>query len=404
MASGPHARLALLVGALTCACSVGRAHAPQLPTAEERCRASGGVAQPLVADWGAAERAQLESMASRGAIAVVYTGCELRLLPGCNPLGRYQWRRTTLSTDSYGFHDAEELGARLPLSAVSLRAELEQRGGLQLTTSVIGQVELQDYQPATLGMNPACLEATHLVRSISIGASELSSLGAVGMSGGAQASLGALSASRQSQEMVLRRAGLLASCVNAPPDTLPADCSAPIQLFLEPIARADRPQIAGAPVNVRFVSQDSEVTWDVMADGRVLCATPCEQVVDPRRALLLRADGEMLQREQRLEVPDLLQYGDADHLTVRARPRRTGELTTGITLTSLGGTATLTGITLGAVGYGTGDGAMTRAGNITFVASVPVVAAGLWLLIDSMAKVQVLDAHGGAAAQVRVSQ
>jgi hypothetical protein len=349
------------------------------------------MAQPIVAEWSAAERAQLGMLMGRGAIAVSYTGCELRLLPSCSPPGRYAWRRTTLSTDEYAFSTADELAAQLPLAAAELQATLASKGGLKLVTTVAGQLELSDHPPESIGYFPACNEATHLVRSIAVGASELRSAASGTVNGGITAFSVGAKGTTSSSESVVHRSGNSQTCAMATQESLPIDCAAPIQLFLEPIARALRPQVVSAPLSVNFLSADSDVQWDVEADGRTLCQTPCSQVVDPTRAYLLRTSGGFMQQEQRVEAPRLDAFGLRDKLTVRARPRSLTKLASGATVTTFGGIAAVTGIALLSVGYGIDDYSMGKAGLITFSVSPALLIPGIWLLVDSQAKAEVFD-------------
>jgi hypothetical protein len=390
-------RLGLLLLCFS-ACSVPRAKAPTLPSAAERCRASAGLAQPIVAEWSAPERAQLSALLGRGtAIGVSYTGCELRLLPMCGPPGRYLWRRTASSTDEYAFSNLDELDAKLPLAAVELRATLQSQGGLRLLTTVAGQLELSFHPPESIGYFPACNEATHLVRSVAVGASELRSAASGKLSAGLEAFSTGVNGSSSSTEAVLHRSGDSRACLMATQESLPIDCAAPIQLFLEPISRALRPQVASAPLSVTFVSADSNVTWDVEADGRTLCQTPCSQVIDPTRAHQLRTGGGFMQQEQRVDVLLLDSEERRDQLMIRAKPRSMGKLGAGATVTTFGGLAFATGVTLLSVGYGTNDYRMGKAGVITFSVSPALLIPGIWLLVDSQAKAEVFSRVTGMA-------
>ncbi len=348
------------------------------------------MAQPVIAEWSAAERAQLETLIARGAIAVVYTGCELRLLPACNQPGHYLWHRTATSTDEYAFRDEDELSAKLPLAAASLRASLAQKGGLRLTTTVVGQLQLTDYSPSAIGLVAACNEATHLVQSVSVGASELSSMANREIAASATALQIGASGTTRSEEAILHRSGMSATCAVASQESLPRECAAPIQLFLEPIPRAARPQVTSAPLSVHFQSQESGVVWAVESDGRTLCQTPCSQVIDPTRGLRLSTAGGFMQQAQVVDVPDLLQNAGTERVTVRAYPRNTAKLAGGITMTTFGGIAFATGVTLLSIGYGMENADLGKAGLITFVASPALLIPGIWLIVDSMARAELL--------------
>src|SRR5688572_10646054 len=109
----------LAVSALPCGCaSMGlgpRASAPEMPTTLTKCKVAASSDNPLVTEWPASEKANLEARLRQGAVAVEYSGCEMRLLPQCRLRGSYQWRRTTTATDVVEIHDADELYTKLPL-------------------------------------------------------------------------------------------------------------------------------------------------------------------------------------------------------------------------------------------------------------------------------------------------
>lgn len=375
-------------------CGSTRVRAPTLPSAEELCRASSGMANPVVAEWNAAERPVLARLIRQGAIGVVYTGCELRLLPGCTLPGRYTWHRTTTFADEFTVSSANELGAKLPLARVELRATLESYGTLRLLTTVIGELELEGHPPESVGYVQACNEATHLVRGISVGATELRAVGGSKFDAGLDAYAFSASSTGQSLESVVHRTGDLRTCTTATEVLLPTECAAPIQLHLEPIARMLRPQIAGAPLSVRFLSSDSDVSWEVQADGRTLCQTPCSQVLAPTDTLFLRASGTFMMQEQRVEVPDLQSYAGQDHLAVRAKPRSVGELGGGVVMTTFGGLAAVAGTALLSIGAGVDNDTMRNGGLITLLASPALLVPGIWLIVDSQARVDVM---GGTA-------
>src|SRR3954470_10637174 len=92
-----------------------RAVIPQAPTELGKCRVAASQTSPLVTEWPASEKANLEVMLHGGAVAVAYSGCSMRLLPQCRVRGSYQWQRTTPATDSLEINDSDELYAKLPL-------------------------------------------------------------------------------------------------------------------------------------------------------------------------------------------------------------------------------------------------------------------------------------------------
>jgi hypothetical protein len=143
----------------------------------------------------------------------------------------------------------------------------------------------------------------------------------------------------------------------------------------------------GAPVappeatNVTFVSS-TEKRWDVRLDDSAVCTTPCAIAVPPLHFVTLHSHDI---RPTKLSV-GYLPRGD---VLVSAKPRDDGPFAAGVTFTSLGGMALVTGITLTAVGYGTDNGAMRTAGLITGVAGAAVTAGGIQLIRKALPTVHV---------------
>ena len=51
------------------------------------CAATKDPLHPLIVEWPAASRAELEAAAQRGAVVVSYAGCTLKVLTGCHAPG-----------------------------------------------------------------------------------------------------------------------------------------------------------------------------------------------------------------------------------------------------------------------------------------------------------------------------
>src|SRR6266545_378847 len=114
--------LALSLGTLP-ACAGPRYLGPSVPELRAggapRCRTGAGRSNPLVTEWPASEKANLEALLRGGAVAVEYTGCSMRVLTTCRLPGSYGWLRTTPSSDVVEIDDVDQLYAKLPLGAVS---------------------------------------------------------------------------------------------------------------------------------------------------------------------------------------------------------------------------------------------------------------------------------------------
>ena len=229
----------LFVGAtpLGCGGMLGAGHPlsapPPVDTAGEKlCKIAALHERPLVTEWAASEKADLEGRVSSGqVVAVRYSGCELQIIDGCKLQGRYAFRRTTLSTDTVEIHDEDDLYAKLPLGAVGLEGELARSGRLAVRTTVAGEFRL-DATPAGPLDQGACREATHVVTAVSVGAFSLLAGGAVSASAGLDARVGKAGLSGKREETTVRQAGDDRACRDATEASPSPMCASPLQVFL----------------------------------------------------------------------------------------------------------------------------------------------------------------------------
>src|SRR5688500_15741152 len=168
--------LSMLAGAAACGGPDGgraRAAIPELPGGG-RCRVGAGQSSLLVTEWSATEKSNLEAQLSAGpdggAVAVAFSGCDLRLIPDCRLPGSYVWQRTTPSRDTIEIRDSSELYAKLPLGAVSLSGELERSGTLFIEATVAGHRRLTGATASEVPDTGSCADATHIVNGLALGA------------------------------------------------------------------------------------------------------------------------------------------------------------------------------------------------------------------------------------------
>jgi hypothetical protein len=156
-----------------------------------------------------------------------------------------------------------------------------------------------------------------------------------------------------------------------------------------------QPEDAPSPppgARVDFVSSGG-IQWEVLVDRQPACATPCSLWLDPARWVTMRT------RERR---PLRLEVGRVGHgeTMVIAKPLSTGAYATGVTFTTLGGAALVTGITLGAVGCSTDNRGMCTAGWITGGAGLVVTAGAIWLIQRSLPRLRIAPAAYASGAAV----
>lgn len=401
-------------GALLAACAYDspavRAQSvlPRAPAELGRCQVAASQSSPLVTEWPASEKANLEVLLRTGPVAVAYTGCSMRVLSECRIRGVYRWTRTTPATDSLEINDADELYAKLPLGAVSLEGELKRSGKLSVQTMVAGQLRVDGATVADVPREGPCAQATHIVSALSLGAFALKAGGQRNASASAGVtSIGDTGLKHERSADLLRSAGDFDSCSSGTDEGPNMNCASPIQAFLAPLPGRTEEEGPPGTTKVDFVSANPASRWDVYADDKVICTTPCAQWVSTERPVMLRAREEaFMAAPDKVQIPNLLAHGGEGHLQVQAHPTARGELAAGITFTTFTGMAVLSGIALTSVGCLAGRGSgLCTGGVITLGIGAPLLAGSIWMITDSMPKAEIIPHDGGqlyAAPQRRL--
>ena len=96
-----------------------KAKAPEASTGQAKCKVAASSENPLVTEWPASEKANLEARLREGGVVVSYSGCEMKLLPQCRVRGSYGVRLTTTTADVVEIHDSDECYAKLPPGGAS---------------------------------------------------------------------------------------------------------------------------------------------------------------------------------------------------------------------------------------------------------------------------------------------
>jgi hypothetical protein len=380
-------------------------------TALAKCRVAASHDEPLVTEWPASYKARLEAMLHHGAVAVAYSGCELRIVEACALRGSYEWRRTTLSRDSTDIGNEDELYAKLPLGADGLSSTLRSAGSLHVLTTVSGQMQLTDSSQVDAGSMAACSQATHVVTALSVGAFKLVAGGEVG----AKLKVGPLAGgSAEESATILREAGDPTKCASATSTEPNADCRSPIQVFLAPLARGAAPKAgpeagglvlnpfgplapaapaadegprAPGAIHASFRTPFGDSgTWTFRdGSGATLCKLPCTRWVVPAPGYVLVRESPMKgEPDERVPFPAETPYKEgADVGEQLVAP--VGSTAWGIGLTVGGAAATAIGIGVFAASSGaSGD----QAGPIiaaTLLGSFGIagVVLGIPLMIKS---------------------
>lgn len=246
----PHARLvtllALVVSTFFLLGCPGTQVITNTPTVEDAddqqatCKVARDPLNPLVVEWPGTAKVDLEAASKRGLVAVSYAGCTMKVLTNCQIEGTYELESTTPARDRIEISDANELYAKLPLGAASLKAELSLDSALALDYIAVGQRIAAAPPKASDG---DCQDATHYIRTITVGAFKLDvrAKGKVGAEAGIGSAGGGIG--RQEEAKKLRSQGDIDVCAKTPESP---ECGAILQLGLAPLNRNKGKTLASA--------------------------------------------------------------------------------------------------------------------------------------------------------------
>ena len=242
----PRVLLAVLAVGAGSGCPDKEGRGPEIPdnpalAGAPRCRPVQSSRAPMVVDWPATEKAQLEATAAKGLVVVRYEGCELEVLSDCRVVDHEGalliYDRTPLSPkdEVYKIDDLDALYAKMPVGAAGLEAKLERSGSLAVTTTVAGvleapelveMVEYGGFDPERL--QGRCDGATHAIVRAKTGAYELTAGAATKAGGSVEVGQAGAGGSRSRSIEILSRDGDPARCHD--PDRPARSCDALLQI------------------------------------------------------------------------------------------------------------------------------------------------------------------------------
>ncbi len=140
------------------------------------------------------------------------------------------------------------------------------------------------------------------------------------------------------------------------------------------------PKVEGpaGTIPVEVLSGDSGYEWEVFAGNEHVCTSPCQGFAEPGRPLMLRSGEDHIQLGYGVEA-----YRNLGPIRIRAVGTDHGSQVTGITFTSLGGMALITGGALSLVSLGSDRPGLATAGFATLGGGAVLTAVGLTLLLNS---------------------
>lgn len=275
---------------------------PPIPD-EEPCDPQGldQVLSPLVIDWPATLRGDLET-AMAGQVAVLAFSCdEVRVLSACKVSGAYDYRGISLKTDSTLISGKDNIRASFGGIAFGLSADLQRDAKLDLATVLVGKLGTTRTSLYRGELASECAGATHFVQRADVGAFAMSTGTSVQAGAAAEVWGQGLSAGAASKEARSKTDGDPKQCqqADAEAESAPERCRALIRVSLVPI-REGNPDAAGA-LEARGSSGADSIGCP---EGFVFSQGACRRRSDRVKTYLCREKDEVECRVQ-CELGDL---------------------------------------------------------------------------------------------------
>jgi uncharacterized protein len=239
-----------------------------------------GNGEPLVVDWPATARANLEVAMHDGIAVVSFRPTGLEVLTNCHVEGSYGYVGTTVKEQLVRLESADEVKANLPLGGLGIAAkiggEFEQGAVVDVALMMVGKFRTTRRNATKMDLVGDCANATHMVRGAIVGAfaldkgTKMKARAAVEVFGvGAGGGTASTSGFRQ-------RDGNVGDCQRANPDSSlpPGQCSALVRLELAELgqsAKATNP--SGGPLPDAQDESTSCPAGMVMVEGKCASAS-----------------------------------------------------------------------------------------------------------------------------------
>lgn len=238
------ATLVATVAAASCGGPAAQKMRPADPTyaqaTGQRCVTGDGNPQPLVVDWQAETRTDLEVSMRRGVAVVAYDCKALRVLPDCTLDGNYNFIGVSYKEQKLQLKTVGEIKANLPagIIAASASAELQQGASLEVELSIVGK-QMSSVNDGNAGqLRGRCEGATHFVRAVTTGAFTLDTKTNAAVDTKLAVAGAGASTKGSSDKQWHQKDGDRAACQSAAAtaSTPPANCTTPLRLDLVAIA------------------------------------------------------------------------------------------------------------------------------------------------------------------------
>lgn len=227
---------------------------PDAPTASEALGEAHGTAcaqsDPMIVDWKADQRAELEASMRQGIVVVAYDCTGFHVLHDCHVDGSYAFIGVTPKEEVIRLADADEVRANLPLTGASLAGHIGGSVGrgttLDLALMISGEQRAANQTASKEALRGACSGATHIVRGATVGAFAMTTGSSAHVAAAADVFGAGVGSDSASSKSVLNRDGDPDDCRSGhlTDPTPPERCGAPLRLHLAVLGKARKGPLA----------------------------------------------------------------------------------------------------------------------------------------------------------------
>ena len=276
-----------------CGTGAHEAMRPEPPTAAEATGrtsipAVDGPSSPLVVDWKAEQRADLEEAIHDGIAVVAWDDKGLRLLKRCHVTGSYGYLPVQVKKDVVRLESADDVRASLPLGGLGIAGKIgggfSQGTTLDIALAMVGKRRTTWNDVTRDDLTGKCDRATHYVRAILVGAFAMKTGSRAHAEAAAEIFGAGASGESSSSKDVGTSDGRLDACEKATGEEAkpPSGCAAILRLELEPIVAAgSRPVAEPKPATQETKTVESKAEEGCPL-GFVFSGGACKKSADDR--------------------------------------------------------------------------------------------------------------------------
>ncbi len=217
----------------------GAAKAPGVPDGECDPKALSGVVSPLVLEWPAGARSDLEAAVHDGVVVVAYSCTGVKVLADCKVKGNYGYRAVTARTETTLIEGKDDIKASFGGAAWAVAGNLTRDAKLDLTTILVGKLSTPraSVHRSDLAGDDFCKGATHFVKRVDLGAFAMATGANVTAGFSAKAFAQGAAGGSSSKDIRTKADGEPGACkASTTADAkAPEGCAAPIRVSLAPI-------------------------------------------------------------------------------------------------------------------------------------------------------------------------